>query len=157
MKNYKLLWGVIVVLLITMGSISYALIISFNRYNDIQQVQISIKDDLLSLQSELDLSEQANIEAINELNSCEDQLSSAEQNISSLEDEMLSCEEEITALDQTAQENVENLEEQVNSIRGQLSERTMELGDFRNKFNKLMCDPDSVSYTHLTLPTTPYV
>lgn len=139
MKNHIILWVIIIILILVVGSLTVFLFTTNNQLYNVRLASASFEQDIASLESELDLSQQNFNNSTNELTSCKSHLSTAEQNIQDTEQELLD-------LNLTSQDTIENLEGQLQLSRDQVatkSTKLRELEDIEEEYNQLICDSDN--------------
>ena len=139
MKNYKVLWGIILILILVVGSLSVLIFLNINQLNNLRNQSASDQKDISSLESELAISQQEFTDTTKELSSCESRLSTTEENLQATEQELLN-------LTQSSQDEIQNLEDQLKTSRDQLTSKLRELGELKTielQYNKLVCDSDS--------------
>ena len=140
MKNYKVLWGIILILVLITGSLSIVLIQNITQLNNVRAESDSFAESLSTLDSEFNTLQQNLDQAKTEISTCENQLSTSEN-------ELQATEHELQELTQSSLESIENLERQLELSRDQVdtkSARVRDLVDFENKYNHMICDPDLI-------------
>lgn len=147
MKNYKVLWLIILILILVVGSLTVVLFLNIIQLNNLRTESTSLEGDYSSLEDEF-FSLVSDLESIQqnltttslELVTCNDQLSEAKDNIQAIDLEMQD-------LTQSSQERYEDLESNLISSRDQLASNIRKLSDLReieDKYNQLICDSDLI-------------
>jgi uncharacterized protein (DUF3084 family) len=140
MKNFKLLWGLIIILILGIGSLAILLFLNQTKVNNLQKASSPLAHDLSALGAELILKKQNLDKVSSDLDSCTSQLNTAEEKFQT-------ADRELQELTQSSQESIEKLESQLALSRDQIAVKNTslrELESIANKYNQLICDPYSM-------------
>lgn len=138
MKNYKILWGMIIILILISAALSITIIQNFNQLAKARAESNVLSESLSSMESEFDSSQEKLRQAESKLSNCENKLRTSK-------DATQASEQSLRELTETSQERIENLDSQLSSSRNQLAstlKRVGELEEIEDKYNQVICDPN---------------
>ena len=145
MKNYKVLWGIILIFVLISGALSIILFQNITQLNNAHAESDILGESLSSLDSEFNDLQQNLNQTKTDLSKCENQLSTTVEKLQTTE-------KTLQDLTQSSQDRIENLDSRLKSSRDQLASNVQKLGeleDIEDKYNQLVCDSDNLGQLNM--------